>query len=303
MKGLIKGAKKEEVLHWFIDSRADDFNEFGISPNSFNHCAFLHRELPEALNPIIVEVSFKELSISKYNFASPLFGVLDQHSLVIFPVVFKQVKVSEVKTALKLHRIVIVDFSKTVELILAPIAFICQFASFVKEFSPTVHLVVLPLTLVVSSVLVEELALTVSFPVQFVPFITRSSFIFFHNVLMIGEIDGMFCISDSWRGILWILISYLHNGAVVLCFIGRSYRSGLSVVNFLLIIGLLIGVGWKLHLVLYVVGTSMYEFFWVLGVGDLFLVLCECSLYLLFLILIVFFFFILTVSIKQWPDS
>ncbi len=112
-----------------------------------------------------MEVSLKELPVSEYDFSSSLLGVLDKHSLVILPVIFKQVEVSEVKSALKLHGVVVVDFSEAVELILTPVALIGQFASLVEEFSPSVHLVVFPLTLVVASILVEELTLTVSFAV------------------------------------------------------------------------------------------------------------------------------------------
>jgi hypothetical protein len=178
-------------------SRADDFDEFGVSPDALDRRVLFDEEFSETLNSVILEIPFKHFSIRQLYFPSPLFCVLHQHPFVVLPVVFKQVKVGEIKPALQSNGVVVVYFSESVELILTPVAFICQFSSFVKKFAPTVHFVVFPLAFVVTSVLVEELSVPVSLAIQFVALVPRASFVLLNDVLMVGEVDRDVSISDS----------------------------------------------------------------------------------------------------------
>ena len=63
---------------------------------------------------------------------------------------------------LNIFRHIVVDFSPAVELVSVPLSIIGKFSRLIKEPAISIHLVILPLTLVVPSISVIEDALPVS---------------------------------------------------------------------------------------------------------------------------------------------
>ncbi len=259
-------------------SRADDFDKFGVSPDSFDHGAFLHEELSKALNPVIMKITLEHFCIGEHDFSPSFFCVFDKHSFIVLPIILKKVKIGKIKSALKLQGVIVVYFSESMELILAPVSLIRKFPAFIVKFPPSVHLVVPPLSLIITSILIEEFSMPISLCIQFVPFITRTSLILFNHVLMIAQIDVMLCVPHSWFRVLRVLISHLHNCAVVFVLVGSSYWCGLSVVNVFVVVGFIDFVGRKLHLLVNVVRASMHKCLWLLLLWKLFLILCQSRL-------------------------
>lgn len=68
--------KKQNKGH-LLWSGTYDFDELGIPPNSFDHGSLLHEELPEALDPVILEVPFKHLVVGQFYLASSLLSVFN----------------------------------------------------------------------------------------------------------------------------------------------------------------------------------------------------------------------------------
>lgn len=239
-----------------------------------------------------MEISLKHFGVSKHDFSSSFLCVFDEHAFIVLPVIFEEVKVGEIKAALKLEGVIVVYFSESVELVLTPVSLIGEFSAFIVKFAPSVHLVIPPLSLIVASVLIEELAMSVSFCIELVPLVARASLILLNYVLMIGEVDVMFCVPDSRLRILRVLISHLHNRAVVFVLVGPSDRRGLSVVYIFVVAAFIVFVGRKLHLVVNVVRAPMHVCVRLLLLRSLFLVLGQSRLALcrtcLFLLSVVF---------------
>lgn len=192
-----------------------------------------------------MEIAFKILSIGEFYFTSAFLGVFDEHAFVVFPVIFKQVKVGKIEATVQFYGVVIIDFSKPMELILTPVSFISQFPTLIEKFSPSIHLITFPLPLIIPPILIKELTMAIPLAIQLIPFIFRARLILLHNILMISQIHCL-PIPYPWAGILRVLIPDLNYSAVVFGFLYRTDWGGFSVMDVIVNVIIVRFWGWVL---------------------------------------------------------
>ena len=144
----------------------------------------------KALNFIFVKITFKYLSVGQFDPPSSLFCVLREHAFIVLPVVLKIVKIGIIEGPAHYHRVIIIHFTKSIELILRPHTFICHFTTLIVQFSKTIHFIVLPIAFIIPTVLVVKSSLAISHSSALKTLILATSFILFHNVLLISEVLG-----------------------------------------------------------------------------------------------------------------
>lgn len=125
-------------------------------------------------------------------------------TLVIFPVLVLLSEVTVIKRSRQHVRIIVVDFSPAVELVSVPLSIIGKFSRLIKEPAISIHLVILPLTLVVPSISVIEDALSVSLSIFLEAFVDAAvlEVLFAVFALLVGlqvRLEGLFL----GRGLLW----------------------------------------------------------------------------------------------------
>jgi hypothetical protein len=103
-------------------------------------------------------------------------------TLVVYPIFVKSAEILVVKRLFRYHWIVVVDFTVTVKLVEIPFAFVSQLRLTVVKFSFTVHLIVFPFALIEASVLIIELALTVSHTIFLVALVTTANVVVLYHV-------------------------------------------------------------------------------------------------------------------------
>ena len=131
-----------------------------------------------------MEVSFEYLIIRKLYLPTTLFRIVNKHTLIVFPIIFQQLKVGIVETSSQRHRVIVIDFPQPIEFVLQPITFIGKLTTFIIELPIPIHFVILPRTLIVSSILVVKLTTSVSHVITLESFVTTSRLILLHHVLL-----------------------------------------------------------------------------------------------------------------------
>jgi hypothetical protein len=122
----------------------------------------------------MVENSLKHFTIGKLNVTLSVLGVVFELSLVIGPSVSELRKVLIVELFIKNHGFGVIDPSLTIKLIIIPMAFISYLSIFIVKFTEAMHLVVLPLPFIMSSVLEIQNAVSVLFIIALVALIASS---------------------------------------------------------------------------------------------------------------------------------
>lgn len=75
-------------------------------------------EFAKALDSIVVEVAFEDFAVGELYPSPSLFGVVNQHALVVFPVVLEEVEVGVVEGAGEVKGVVVIDLPLAIKLIL-----------------------------------------------------------------------------------------------------------------------------------------------------------------------------------------
>ena len=105
-------------------SSVEYLDETGVPPDALNDGSILLQELPKPLDTILMEIPFEGFVVGQFDATAALFGVVGQHAFLELPVVVQQIEVGVVEPAVEHERVVIVDFPKTMELIVRPVSFV-----------------------------------------------------------------------------------------------------------------------------------------------------------------------------------
>ena len=128
------------------------------------------------------KLTFVHLSVSQNQLAVAILGIASQVSFVPDPLVIQLIEVGKVEAATYLSLLVVVDDSLSIELIFLPLTLIGDHSIGVVEHPISMHLVLEPLAVIVTSFLVEELPLSVSHTIEHVSLISGSNVVCFLNV-------------------------------------------------------------------------------------------------------------------------
>lgn len=70
-----------------LSASCKDFYQPRISPDALHYRSIQTGKFPKSLNPIIVEIPLKYLSICQLNSSSSFLCISDQHPLIILPII------------------------------------------------------------------------------------------------------------------------------------------------------------------------------------------------------------------------
>jgi hypothetical protein len=132
-----------------------------------------------------MKIALKYLLIGKFDLAPAFLSILEEHALIIAPIILEHIKVSKIKAHTQVLRIIIINLTPSMKLILLPIALIGKFAPIIKQLAPAIHLVVLPFPLIIATVLVVELAVAIALVLGFVALVTGACLVLLGDELAV----------------------------------------------------------------------------------------------------------------------
>ena len=133
----------------------------------------------------MVKYSLKHLSICQLYISFTMLWVIFKLSIVVCPFVSQLRKVLIVEIFRKIDWFHIINSSLTVKFIILPMAFVCNRSVLVVEFTETMHFIVLPFTIIVSSIFKIEDSMTIPLVIQFVSLVSTSVRNFLFNELKV----------------------------------------------------------------------------------------------------------------------
>lgn len=140
-----------------------------------------------------------------------LLEVVLKLAFVVDPLLLQIVEVCIVEWVIKHRGVVVVDLSRTVELVVFPVALVCQLAIRVVKLAIAIHGIIDPLAFISATLIVEKLAISVFFLVFHIPFIPRATLILLDYILWLSFLFHLY--TSVWRIISceWSINLFLGN--------------------------------------------------------------------------------------------
>ena len=131
-----------------------------------------------AIHHVLLELTDIFFAVNQKQRAEAFLEVFDEFAFESVPVVFELIEIGEVKGALVVGGLFVIDFSVAVEGVALPFAFIGEIFRGVVEFAVAFHGAELPFALIDTSIGIGELAKAVSQAVEFLTVVDRAVLVF-----------------------------------------------------------------------------------------------------------------------------
>lgn len=103
----------------------------------------------------------------------------DIYTFIVLPIKILVFKILIIKGFSQPLRIVIINFAPTMEFIFEPLTLISKLTRFIVKASESIHLIILPLSLIISSISVIKGSLAVSLTIIYHSFVVSSILVIF----------------------------------------------------------------------------------------------------------------------------